>query len=372
MRRRFWLVAAVVLFALAAAFMLYGQDDGGQETPEVEVELPRRMRETEKQRLQGRRTLPALPPTEEGQPPPRPRDPLLAALPQGRGRTAVVLEANALRHSPVGELLLTCVNGRGRRGLDEVKAKAGVDPLQDFDRIVVTPDGMMVSGHFGEARWDELFRDGHRQSYGEKGQIFEQPPRRNVLPNGQTRESRRAVLGVWDNQLVVFGEDAAQVKQALDRVEGRAEGGDPVIREEQTFGEIYGVLSTDDLLRIVPDVQPQLVEQFRRAGAQMELHVDARSDVGVVARVTGTDAQQLEDLGKTLGGALALGRLQAQQQGDERLASLLELARVDPRGDSFNLELALPLAFLEKQLAGCRESVDGGDSENGSAASGDP
>jgi len=32
---------------------------------------------------------------------------------------------------------------------------------------------------------------------------------------------------------------------------------------------------------------------------------------------------------------------------------LLDLARVVPRSDGFDLELALPLPFLQKQLAAC-------------------
>lgn len=359
MGRRVWLLAAVVLFALGAAFMLYGQDDTEAEAPEVKVELPRRLRPAERERLSGRRTLPEAPHAGQPEAPARPRDPVLAALPQGRGKTAVVLEANALRHSPVGELLLACLDRRGGRGLERLRQETGINPLEDLDRVVVTPDGLMVSGHFEQARWDALFREGRRDAYGDKGRIYEQPARRVPLADGGTRERRGGVMGVWDNQLVVFGETDAEVKQALDRLEGRAPANDPAITEDQTYGEIYGVLSTEDMLRLVPADRKELAEQLAQAGARMELHVDAQSDVGLVARVTGNDPARLEDLGKTLGGALAAGRIAAQSKGEERLASLMELARVQPRGDSFNLEMALPLSYLQEQLSNCGAEPEG-------------
>ena len=59
----------------------------------------------------------------------------------------------------------------------------------------------------------------------------------------------------------------------------------------------------------------------------MELHVDAMQDVAAVVRVNGQDQAALSDLSRTLGGAVAAGRLQAQASGDRSLAELLDAAR---------------------------------------------
>jgi hypothetical protein len=370
-RRRGWLLTAAVLFALAALFMLYGQEDAELVPAEVKVAFPRRLRPQETERMEARRTLPLLAsPAAAKDPdaPPRPRDPLLAAMPQGRGRTAMVLEANALRHSPVGALLLDCLARRGgTRRLEQLREETGVDPLQDLDRVVVTPDGMMLSGNFSGAKMDKLMREALRESYGDKGELFTQPARRVDLPDGGSREREGGVVGVWNRQLLVFGRDAAEVRQALDRVEGRAESGDPAISEEQTYGEIYGVLSAEDLSRLTGN--SPMSEEVRKSGARVELHVDASSDVGVVARVAGDDADKVRDLGKSLGGALAAARIKAQAEGDGRLGSLLELARVQPRDGTFNLEVALPLPYLQQQLANCGEDGPfGDDDDDGDAA----
>lgn len=93
----------------------------------------------------------------------------------------------------------------------------------------------------------------------------------------------------------------------------------------------------------------------------MELHLDARRDVALVADVSGEDPGKLEDLGKTLGGALALARAEARARGDTEAAELLGYARVSPtHGNAFSLEVALPLEVVARRLAFCRGGADAG------------
>jgi hypothetical protein len=83
--------------------------------------------------------------------------------------------------------------------------------------------------------------------------------------------------------------------------------------------------------------------------------------VALVADVSGDDAHKLEDLGKTLGGALALARAEARARGDTDTAELLGFARVAPsHGTSLSLEVALPLEAVAKRLAFCRGEADAG------------
>jgi hypothetical protein len=89
------------------------------------------------------------------------------------------------------------------------------------------------------------------------------------------------------------------------------------------------------------------------AASRIELHVDAMQDVAAVVRVHGEDPAALSDLARTLGGAIAAGRLEAQASGDAKLAELLDGARVSPEDGRFSLELALPAATLERWFEGC-------------------
>jgi len=72
-----------------------------------------------------------------------------------------------------------------------------------------------------------------------------------------------------------------------------------------------------------------------------------------VVRVEGEDRAALGDLARTLGGALAAGRLQAKAGSDQPLVELLDAARVVDEGGRLSLELALPAATLERWFEGC-------------------
>ncbi|MGC4120859.1 MAG: hypothetical protein QM765_41035 [Myxococcales bacterium] len=127
------------------------------------------------------------------------------------------------------------------------------------------------------------------------------------------------------------------------------------IDETQTYGEVYGVLGMDLISELVGKDQPQLAQKIQEAAKNVQLHVSAMGDVGLTAQVEGSNDEKVTDLAKSLGAALSLARLKAQADGDPKLAELLDYARVSPGGSSFALELALPMAFLEKHLAFCRQ-----------------
>src|SRR5262249_21861965 len=122
---------------------------------------------------------------------------------------------------------------------------------------------------------------------------------------------------------------------AIDRIEGRAESPTP-ISENHSYGEVYGLLAPDDLAELLPAEMSGVADTIRRVVRDAELHVDAMSDVNMVASVHGPDPRALDDLGKTLGGALALGRAGARTQDDGTLSELLEHARVRRYGGSFD------------------------------------
>jgi hypothetical protein len=87
------------------------------------------------------------------------------------------------------------------------------------------------------------------------------------------------------------------------------------------------------------------------------LHVDATDDLLLVADVRGPDEELLAELGQSIAGALSLGRLQAVREDDRVLADLLDESRVIPSAGSFQLEVALPLATVERQLGECARNA---------------
>lgn len=350
-RRWTWPLAAVLLFALAAYLMTRGEPD---EKPEKEprVAIPKRLNEKERERMKARRTLPeALPaPAQPDQPPPppRPRDPVLAALPSNPGKTTVVVEANALSNSPIGDLLLACArHGSERDPIEELRKETGVDPLKDLDRVAVSGKTVVLSGQFGGAQWSKLTENAASSAYGEQGTIY----RDKAGPEAQ----REVYLARWGDSMMLVGATEDELKAAIDRIEGRAPVAAPAIDESQTYGEVYGVLGADLLDEMLGKEQPQLARQLSEAARSVQLHVSAMGDVGLTAQVEGTDREKVTDLAKSLGAALSIARLKAQADGDDKLAELLDYARVSPGGEDFSVELALPMAFLEKHLAFCRQ-----------------
>ncbi len=366
-RRGLWLVFAVVLFGLAAWLMLSGQGEV-EAPPPPKVAFPKRLRPEERQRMESRRTyvMPAVDAGTAAEPKPlKPSDPVLAALPRGKGKTAMVIEANAIRHSPIGELLLECMMRRGGDDLERFKRETGVDPLKDLDRLIITDEGLIVSGNFGDKKLKELLsgRGSTNYDYGDGARIFEPTFERN-LSDGGTIQRDGPRVGMWNDQMLVFGKSPDSVKQVIDRVEGRGPDEPPVISESSTYGEMYGVVSVEQLKKMFPPDQQELALKLAEVADNVELHVDARSDFAMTAQVKGSNADKVTDLGKSLGGALSLARMRAQAEGEKELAQLLDFAKVNPDGEEFRLELAVPLEVIKEQLAFCREQQDAQDSQD--------
>src|SRR5690606_35907627 len=122
-RRLLVLPLVALLLGLAAWFMSRNEKPlrGPQPTT---VSFPTEMTPRDAARARARRTH-QLPTPENAPDPPRaPVDPLLAVLPTDPGAGAVVLEANAIRNSPLGETLLACMGGEAQ--LAEFRERSGV------------------------------------------------------------------------------------------------------------------------------------------------------------------------------------------------------------------------------------------------------
>jgi hypothetical protein len=345
-RRHLWLAAAALLLLLSAGLLSLVEAPAGP--PRTEVRFPSHMREAERTRWKARQSLPPRPapataagaPRPDAEPPPR-RDPFLVALPVKPGEPVVVFEANALRHSRLGELFIACAMADDPRALATFQEETGVDPLKDIDRIGVVGRSVVVSGFFDRARWDRLVDQGKLgvTPHGEGGRIYADGPGR--------------VMAVWRDQLVVLAPDEAAARLSLDQLEGRAPAPEPAIPEELAYGEVYGVIPGAAVQRLFSAADRELGAKLAAAASRVELHVDAMEDVAAVVRVDGEDRAALGDLARTLGGALAAGRLRAKAGSDQPLVELLDSARVVDEGGRLSLELALPAATLERWFEGC-------------------
>jgi hypothetical protein len=358
-RRWLWPVLAGLCFALAAWLMLRGEPEQPSARRVDKVTLPRHATHQDFQRQEQRRTwnppappegAPQLPPDEA----PGARDPLLLALPLGHDSSAMVVEANALANSPAGELMVQCFQQRTRgRGFERMREQLGIDPLKDVDRMAFWDNGAMVTGNFKAFPWDKVAESHEVKGYGEHGTLYRPAMRSYPLEDGGTAEVQHTV-GRWKDQLVFFADSEEEAKEVLDRLEGRLRGGPGPLTEDLAYGELYGTVDVKDVAELLPDGDPKLKEDFLKAAQRVVVHMDATSDVGLVAEVQGPGGEVLGDVAKSLGGALALARMKATAEGDADLAELLELAKVNRDGDGrFGLELAIPLELIQKRMSYC-------------------
>jgi len=263
-------------------------------------------------------------------------DPLQLAI--GGSELGVVLEARALQESPLGRMLLGCLSADQLQALTELEQKTGLRPLEQIERVAIAGDGgdaavLLLGGQF----------DGFDPS--------ELDERLKFAPQGDAAlwaESGDGVIASWKGQLLLLG--AAQgVRAALQRLQ--QEPSDAAARlASEAYGEVYGSLTGLAASKILPQA---LRERFARAAGRVTLHVDARDDLLLVAEVYGAQQEPLRDLASMVGGALALGRLQAVRSENPLLADLLDESRVIPGEGSFQVEMALPLVALGDQLGEC-------------------
>jgi hypothetical protein len=332
-RRWPYLVTAVILLGLGA--WLTSGGDPVKPQPQ-EVEMPRGPTPQERKRLDERRTLaPPLPAVVlPDQPPPRPRDPVLAAMPHEVKQLAMVVEANALRNSDLGDAMVACFMAGAPGALEEAR-DAGFDPLTQLDRVSLFDQTLMMTGNFSAVSLPSE----STEKYGD-ATLFHQAEQ---------------TAAVWRGQAMLVG-SSEDVKQAIDRLEGRGSSEPPALGEGSAYGELYGLLKPDSVSKLFDGVDPKLSDFVKVAAQSVELHVDAMHDVGVVADVKGTNPEDVNALRRMMGGAVAAARARAAAEGHPEAAEVLDLSRVmgaEGDGKTFRMELGLPYDLLKAQLDRC-------------------
>jgi hypothetical protein len=335
------LVAALALLALAAWLMLATEPPRARRAP---VSFPRYPRSHDIERQARRRTL-SLPAAAAGEPasgetvtdlPPAALDPVHAALPPGN--VQLVIEAGVLRDSPVGRRLLACLSPAQSDELRELEERTGFRPIEQLERIAIASGTyesetlVIAEGNFSEVDLTALSPGaGKLEAVGERALLAEQ--------GDQT-------LALWDGRLLLLG-DTRSVRDSLARLSGGVPATDFAT---EAYGEIYGTLSSEVFSQLLPS---ELGERLRGAAERVFLHVDATDDVLLVAEVHGQHEDELSDLSMAIAGALSVARLQAVREKEVMLADLLDESRVIRGGTSFQLEMALPLATIERHLGEC-------------------
>lgn len=251
----------------------------------------------------------------------------------GAAESAFVVEAGALKETPLGAMLIRCLT---QLSLSNLLRSVHRDP-ERIERVAIASAGadgrpmLLVGGTFAAAHEADAGTPG--VPVGRRGHLL-------------TQGTERA--GIWDDRLLIFGEREEDIEAALARLEGGLDAPPPLPADE-AYGDVYGTLQGDWLRSLLPSAWG---ERAMGALARATIHVDAGDDLLIVADAYGP-APASSDLGVSLGAGLALLRSRAASVGDEHLLRLLEESRVVPAPGGFKLEVALPLALIEQQLSEC-------------------
>ncbi len=339
-----WIVVAAVVFLCAAAALSRCSDDAAK--PGVAADgmmKPKVVFPRDDARRKKARQLSNLDTEKpkDARPSP-PKDGLMKAV-GGGGDGAMFAEVNAIRHSELVTKIMKCRQEEATNQLAKMKSKLGVDPTEDLDRIGFDDEVLAASGFFENLKMPAELGEG--TAYGDGARIWK-------LPREQDDEGKETFAAKVGDDLMVMGDDEAQVRAAIDRAEGRGAVG-PAIEESLMKSEVYGTLSPELVKSFLANQNDPISQKIADSvtGGTVRMNIDEH--VKLSLDLTAADEATGEDLGKAVGGALAMVRKQALDSGDQELAWLLEQARVLPQGGGkFGVDLAVPGEFVLDKM-GC-------------------
>lgn len=337
---RLWLLLAAAGLLVLIGLLSSGTKVWLHRDRRPAISFPRNMNEQDSQRVASRRKVLSLL-VASGAQERREVDPFdvaLGAVPPDA--PVVFIEAAALFSSPIGQLLADCLDAKPQ--VQELIDQIGVDPVLDIERLALAGETVVVGGDLSGLQRNELGEDTRRSALGQEGALYEQD---------------NLALGLWSDELAIVSSDTKDIAGAVDRIEGRAPFEQGPLAEEERYGHVYGRFPADKLVDVLSGAGEPIMSKVRDAVRDVSFHVDLSDGAALVAELHGDNEATMNDLARTLGGALSLLRIKAAAQGNTELSSLLDAAKVIPQGTSFTVEVALPFEMVEKALADCANTI---------------
>ena len=342
-KRLRWLVIALLLLALATAIMWTGDDIA---TTKTAVEFPTHLREREQKRRETRARDLSLLVTHMSklQRKNQREDPLTVALSGAAERGFhMVFELKELLDTPIGEIITGCLEDLENSPFDAPDGETGFPPLSAIDRIAVADGLVLIEGDFAAGAPGILTKDLSGTADGDAVRYAPESDTDVTAPN----------MALWKESLFMFGRDTSAVNEALGLLRGEIPFDPETISTEDAYGAIYGQIEVAQAAELF-EGEGDFQKRFTELAETVAVHVDASEDVAMAASVKGWESgPEMKDLAKSLGGILSLARLKARTEGEEELSALLDFASVKSNDAGFDLEVALPLSFLEENLKDC-------------------
>lgn len=349
-KRRIVLLALVIAFVAAGIALSRCTDDAmeahkGGDTSDVAKVERKKVVYPRDRRLVRRRPADPGPGASDDKAPRREAstDPIVRAMSAPGKDGAIFVEVNAIRHSDIVEKVLACRQEEAFSELERMKNDLGIDLAEDVDRFALAEDSVAMSGFFEDLKLPPELGEG--EAYGDEARLYRAPE-----PGGEGQ----GVLAVIGDNLVVVAATEEGARAAVDRVEGRADPGASLPRE-LFYSEVYGQMGPGLVQAMLAGAEDPVAAQLMELVDKGTVRMMFDEQVSLSLDFAAKSQEAGEDLAKAVGGALAGFRREAEQQGEEELAWLLEQARVLPGEDGrFGIDVAVPGELILKTM-GCDE-----------------
>ena len=274
------------------------------------------------------------------------RDPLLIALAPD-ATTALVFEAGTILHAPVGQAMLACVSVTERARMESHAPVPGKTWLDLADRVGFSrsPAGELVAmqGSMADIDFARFVPEATSRA-----------PRAGVKRLDVDRPDGRGELhlAVWHDAILLVSKEGSLVETAVQRLDTGGSGAKGALAESEAYGEI---------LRHRGRRRPRGPRASGAQGAparggcacrgprRRHRRGPARRRHAGERRIAGA-----RFLGKSMGAAMAVARLEAKREGEDALVRLMDFSRVRPYGEGrLRAEVAIPTDLMTKSMKGC-------------------
>lgn len=353
-RRWIFLLLTIALLALGWFLSRCSEDKQPERAKASQTRVfPREQRrhrgkaQTERQRQRQKTVDGSIAPSQKAQNQTIPQDGFERAYNDPKSGALLSVQVNAIRNSELATKIMRCREQELSPSLKQVQEALGIDPLQDIDRLALGENVVVMSGFFSGLRVPESFGEG--QDLGQNAQLYTLP-----LPEQQAEEGpTETYLAVVDDQLILLGNTRQDIDDSIARIHDPEPSDNAMLDDELNSSDLGGFLGPGFVQKLLGDnPDDPLSQQISQTVQNARFRANVDDAVMISTDLTGTDAAQVKDLSQSIAGGLSAMRLKAAHEGDQDLATLLDLARVKQEEENGELSpnIALDLAVPGHQI----------------------
>lgn len=260
--------------------------------------------------------------------------------------SAVVIEMDNIIKSPVGKIILACLDKEKIDERKRVERELGIDVLADANRIAVADHFVLVQGNVAHAADGKAVAGLQRTQHGENGTLMTRPISDDSRPNA----------GLWKDELLVFSDDVDEIRETMDVYEGCISCEYQPERFIDRRGSFYGDLGLGELLNIMDaeHSNDSVIKILREHVSHISFDVDTASDVVAKVKLETNSIPSASVLVSSLEALLAGKKVKRAFNVDDIIRTdIVESVDIDREATIVSVEFVIPLALLKKAVADC-------------------